>query len=139
MRDRCNTGRIPTAKNGLAVLPATLPRTAARKENQQNVDYWAQYGHNIFTLIQSVPINRKLAMRFVYILLIVLTIAVLTLFKIQNLDQVTVTLFSMSATMSTSVLVVGVYILGMLTGGFVIGLIRTWFKKAMQSSTPKQP
>jgi uncharacterized integral membrane protein len=68
--------------------------------------------------------------RYLYIALIVIFAGVVLLFKIQNLALVTVSLFSMSVTLPTSVLVLLVYVLGMFTGGFVLGLLRTWTNKA---------
>ncbi|MBO9651529.1 MAG: DUF1049 domain-containing protein [Variovorax sp.] len=68
--------------------------------------------------------------RYLYIALIVIFAGVVLLFKIQNLESVTVSLFSMSVTLPTSVLVLLVYVLGMFTGGFVLGLLRTWTNKA---------
>ena len=68
--------------------------------------------------------------RYLYIALIVIFAGIVLLFKVQNMESVTVSLFSMSATLPTSVLVLGVYVLGMLTGGFVLGLLRTWTNKA---------
>ncbi|MDM0014038.1 DUF1049 domain-containing protein [Variovorax sp. J22P168] len=64
--------------------------------------------------------------RFVYIALIVILAGIVVLFKIQNLESVTVSLFSMRVTLPTSVMVFAVYVLGMLTGGFVLGLLRSW-------------
>ena len=51
--------------------------------------------------------------RAVFIALAVAITAVVILFKIQNLDAVTVSLFSISVTMPTSLLVFLVYVLGM--------------------------
>ncbi|MCX8105718.1 MAG: hypothetical protein N3D80_07615 [Ignavibacterium album] len=69
-------------------------------------------------------------MRYVYLtLIVIITIAVL-LFKFQNLESVTVSFLSMSITLPTSILVFVVYILGMLTGGSVVGFIRTLIKKS---------
>ena len=65
-------------------------------------------------------------MRFVYMALIGLFAAVIILFKFQNLETVTVSLFSASATVSVSMLVLLIYVLGMLTGGFLLALVRTW-------------
>jgi putative membrane protein len=65
-------------------------------------------------------------MRYLYIGLIVVFTAVVLLFKIQNLQTATISLFSMSITLPTSLLVMGVYVLGMLTGGFVVSLLRGW-------------
>lgn len=70
-------------------------------------------------------------MKYVYITLIVLFTAVVLLFKFQNLDSVTLTLFRMSLTLPASVLVFLIYVLGMLTGGFVVGLLRVWARGAM--------
>lgn len=68
--------------------------------------------------------------RYLYIALIVIFAGVVLLFKVQNMESVTVSLFSMSVTLPTSVLVLLVYVLGMFTGGFVLGLLRTWTNKA---------
>lgn len=69
-------------------------------------------------------------MRYVYIALIVVFTAIVTLFKFQNLDTATVSLFSASITLPVSALVLLVYVLGMLTGGFVLALLRTWINRA---------
>ena len=69
-------------------------------------------------------------MRYVYITLIVVSTALVLLFKLQNLEQVTVSLLSARFTMPVSVLLVLVYALGMLTGGFVLALVKTWVKGA---------
>ncbi len=69
-------------------------------------------------------------MRGVYIALVVVFTAIVLMFKIQNLDSATVTLFSMSMTLPVSVLVVGVYVLGMLTGSFLVSLLRSWMRGA---------
>ena len=46
------------------------------------------------------------------------------------METATVTLFNMSVTLPTSVLVLIVYVLGMFTGGSVFALLRTWTNKA---------
>ena len=71
-------------------------------------------------------------MKFVYIALIVAFTAIVLAFKIQNLDSVTVTLASLSVTMPVSILVLLIYVLGMLTGGFVVNLLRTWVRGATE-------
>lgn len=71
-------------------------------------------------------------MRFVYIALIVLFTAIVVLFKFQNLQSATVSLFSASVTLPTSILVAGIYILGMLTGSSLVALLRTWIAGARQ-------
>lgn len=69
-------------------------------------------------------------MRYIYIALIVIITLVILLFKFQNLDSVTVSFLSMSLTLPTSLLVFLVYILGMLTGGFLVAFLRTIIKGA---------
>jgi uncharacterized integral membrane protein len=62
--------------------------------------------------------------RYVYIGLIVVLTAVVLLFKVQNLQTVTVSLFSASMTLPVSLLVIGIYVLGMFTGGTLVSLVR---------------
>jgi len=71
-------------------------------------------------------------MRYVYMFLIVLAVGILLLFKVQNLAAVTVTLLGADITMSLSFLIFVVYVLGMLTGSSVFGLLRSWTQGAMQ-------
>lgn len=69
-------------------------------------------------------------MRYVYIALIIAFAGLVALFKVQNLEVVTVSLFWMSVSMPTSVLVLLIYVLGMLTGGFVLAALRSWMRDA---------
>lgn len=69
-------------------------------------------------------------MRYVYMMLIVLFTAMVVIFKIQNFETATLSFLSMKTTLPVSVLVILVYLLGMLTGGSVLMLLRTWFKGA---------
>ena len=69
-------------------------------------------------------------MRTLYIALIVAFTAIVVLFKFQNLETVTVTLLSASLTLPVSSLVLAIYVLGMLTGGFVLALVRGWVRGA---------
>ena len=69
-------------------------------------------------------------MRYVYIGLIVVFTAIVLLFKIQNVEAVTVTLFSASITLPVSVLVVGAYVLGMLSGSCLVSVLRSWIRGA---------
>ncbi len=65
-------------------------------------------------------------MRYVYMVLIAIFAAIIVLFKFQNLESVTVSLFSAGVTMPVSVLVLLIYVLGMLTGGFLLAVLRSW-------------
>lgn len=69
-------------------------------------------------------------MRYVYIVLIVAVTAAVLLFKIQNFTAVTVSLFSASVTMPVSLLILGIYLLGMLTGSMLLGVLRGWVRGA---------
>jgi len=71
--------------------------------------------------------------RYVYIALIAALTALVLLFKIQNLQLVTVSLLSASFTLPVSLLLVLIYVLGMLTGGFLFALVRTWIRGARQA------
>ena len=69
-------------------------------------------------------------MRYLYIVLIVLFASVVLLFKVQNLETVTVSLLSASVTLPVSVLILLIYVLGMLTGGFLLAVVRSWVRGA---------
>jgi uncharacterized integral membrane protein len=71
-------------------------------------------------------------MRYAYIALAVLITAVVLLFKFQNLNAVTFTLLSMNLTLPVSVFTVLVYVLGMMTGGALMGFMRSVYKGATQ-------
>lgn len=72
-------------------------------------------------------------MRFVYIALIVVFSGIVILFKFQNLQTATVSLFSASVTLPVSLLVFGIYVLGMLTGGSLLALVRSWIEGARRA------
>jgi putative membrane protein len=69
-------------------------------------------------------------MRYVYMALIAVLVGIVILFKVQNLESVTVSLLSMSFSLPVSVLVLLIYVLGMFTGGFMLQLVRTWIRGA---------
>ena len=69
-------------------------------------------------------------MRYLYIALIVLFTAAMLLFKFQNLTSVTISLLGMSATLPLSTLLILVYVLGMVTGSSLFGLVRSWIREA---------
>ena len=74
-------------------------------------------------------------MRFVYIALIVLITAIVLVFALQNVEAVTVRFLSVSLTLPRAVMLIGVYVLGMLTGGLVVG----FFKGLLRGAKRKQP
>ena len=69
-------------------------------------------------------------MRYVYLALLLALAAVALLFKVQNLEAVTVQFLSASLTLPLSLLLLGVYLLGMLTGGMVLAMLRGWVQGA---------
>lgn len=71
-------------------------------------------------------------MRYLHIaVIVVLTILVLS-FKLQNLQSVTVQFFAFSMTIPVTLLMIGVYVLGMFTGGSLWSLL----KRSVQGSLP---
>jgi uncharacterized integral membrane protein len=62
--------------------------------------------------------------------LIAIFSGIVILFKVQNLETVTITLFSASVSMPVAVLVLLIYVLGMLTGGLLLALLRSWVRGA---------
>lgn len=71
-------------------------------------------------------------MRFLYIAIVVVIAAIVILFNIQNVDSVNVSLFSVSVSMPTWLMVYLVYIAGMLTGGVVWDFLRKSIHRASQ-------
>jgi uncharacterized integral membrane protein len=71
-------------------------------------------------------------MRYVYAALIIVITTTVLLFKIQNISLVTVSLLNMSLTLPASLLIVGVYVLGMLTGSALWSLLRSWLQAVMR-------
>jgi len=69
-------------------------------------------------------------MRTVYIGLVVLLTAAVLLFKVQNLESVTVSFLTMTLTLPLSVAIVVVYFLGMVSGGALIAAVRSLVQRA---------
>jgi uncharacterized integral membrane protein len=69
-------------------------------------------------------------MRYIYIGLIILVTAIIALFKFQNQEAVTVSLLNSSVTLPVSLLMMGVYFLGMLTGSMLLSVLRSWVRGA---------
>ncbi len=69
-------------------------------------------------------------MRYIYIALIVAFTALVLMFKVQNFETATVTFFSISITLPVALLLIGVYVLGMVSGGALLALLRSWVSGA---------
>jgi putative membrane protein len=68
--------------------------------------------------------------RYIYIALIVAFTALVLMFKVQNFETATVTFFSISITLPVALLLIGVYVLGMVSGGALLALLRSWVSGA---------
>jgi uncharacterized integral membrane protein len=73
-------------------------------------------------------------MAYLYMALNALFVALILLFSVQNLGNVTITLFTFSARLPLALLVVLVYLLGMSTGGYLLALLRSSVKGARRGA-----
>jgi len=69
-------------------------------------------------------------LHYVYFCLILLLAAIVAIFTFQNLEMVTVRFLAASFTMPRALLVIIIYFLGMLSGGFMISMVRNWMRKS---------
>jgi uncharacterized integral membrane protein len=69
-------------------------------------------------------------MRYIYFALLVILSAVVFTFKFQNLEMVTVVFLNSSLSLPLSLLLFLVYVLGMLTGGSLFALLKSWVRGA---------
>ena len=78
-------------------------------------------------------------MRILYLVLLVLLVGIIALFALQNLQTITVSFFSWSATLPISLVVIGVYVLGMASGGGVLAFLRWTMRHARKpaDSSPR--
>lgn len=72
-------------------------------------------------------------MRYVYMVLSGVLLALVLVFALQNLRMVTVLFLDMSLTMPIALLIVVVYFLGMLTGGALLSMMRGWVRQTGRS------
>ncbi len=73
-------------------------------------------------------------MRIVYSLLLALFAAIVLLFALQNLQAITVSLFSYSVTLPIALVVIGVYFLGMISGGALLAFLRGTMRRARKKT-----
>jgi len=73
-------------------------------------------------------------MRYVYMSFIAVLSGIVMLFAFQNMASTRVSLFSLSIALPLWMLTLLVYVLGMLTGGFVLALLRTSVRHARRRS-----
>jgi lipopolysaccharide assembly protein A len=75
-------------------------------------------------------------MRYVYITLIVVFTGLVAIFMLQNLEMVMVSFFSLRIALPAYLLAFAFYVLGMLTGGSLLEVLRTWIHRASQPRRP---
>lgn len=71
-------------------------------------------------------------MRFIYLLLLIAFIAAVAIFAYQNNVDTEIKYFDNSKTLPLPALIGGVYLVGMLTGWTVVGLLRRTFRRATE-------
>jgi len=69
-------------------------------------------------------------MKYVYGSLVIVVAVVLIIFMAQNLESVTVSFLTIRVTLPLFVLALIVYVLGMSTGGALVGLVRSWYRRS---------
>ena len=72
-------------------------------------------------------------MRFIYLVLLILLAVVTALFALQNLQTITVSFFNWSVTLPIAVVIIGVYFLGMVSGGSVLAFLRWTVRRAKKN------
>lgn len=82
----------------------------------------------------NASIQREATMKVVYGVFLVLFLAAVAVFAVQNNRPESVTFFDQSWELSFPLLVGGVYLLGMLTGWTVVGLLRRSWRRVTEVS-----
>ncbi len=77
-------------------------------------------------------------MRYFYIALLIIFVAIVLIFSVQNTQSVTVTFLRWSATMPRFVVVIGAYLLGMASGGSVSVFLRQSVEGAKRKPQPPE-
>ena len=71
-------------------------------------------------------------MRFVYFLILLILVAAVVIFAVQNNETVTLHLFDRSISSSLPVLIAIVYLLGMVSGWTVVGFLRRSLRRVTE-------
>jgi uncharacterized integral membrane protein len=77
-------------------------------------------------------------MRWVYLVLLLVIVAVIVVFIAQNVENQTVALFNQKLTAPLSVFFVAVYFLGMWSGGTVVGFVKRAYHHAVEREEQKR-
>lgn len=73
-------------------------------------------------------------MRGFYFLILVVFLGIITLFAIQNQEEISIRYLDRSILVPLSLLVAAVYLLGMVSGWTVVGIIRRSLHRVLESS-----
>jgi lipopolysaccharide assembly protein A len=71
-------------------------------------------------------------MRFVYVLLLIALVGAATVFAVQNQEPITIKYLDRSVSCSLAVLVGSVYLVGMVSGWTVVGIIQRSLKRVTE-------
>ena len=72
-------------------------------------------------------------MRVLYLVLLALLAGVTAVFALQNLQVITVSFLSWSVRLPIALVVVGVYVLGMASGGGLLAFVRRTWRRAQKT------
>ena len=72
-------------------------------------------------------------MRIFYLVLLILLVGVTAIFAVQNLQTITVSFLSWSVTLPIALVVIGVYALGMASGGGMLAFLRWTMRRAKKT------
>jgi uncharacterized integral membrane protein len=70
-------------------------------------------------------------MRWLYLIIVILFAAAIVIFALQNLETITVSFLGLSIATRVSILMVVIYLLGALTGGSLIALLRRSYNESL--------
>jgi putative membrane protein len=73
-------------------------------------------------------------MRWIHLIIIGLFLAVILIFAAQNFESVTMTFLGVSASAPLALLVIIIYVLGMVTGGSLLALLRRSLQGARRTA-----
>ena len=77
-------------------------------------------------------------MRWVYLVLLLVIVAIIIAFLVENNDNATVKLFNNSLNAPLSWFFIAVYFLGMWSGGTVVGFVRRAYQRATEHGEQKR-
>ena len=78
-------------------------------------------------------------MRWVYLVLLVVIVTMIVVFFAQNRESQTLQFFNQSITAPLYLFFVAVYLLGMWTGGTVVGFVKRAYQQATEHKQASQP